>query len=237
MDAKTETLIPAGKLAAENDVRIPHESAEYRAARTALLGEVIELRRLMERVAAQRRASTARAPVTGDYRFQTEDGPAVLADLFGDKETLIVYGYMFGPQRKRPCPMCTNLLDAWDANAADLAQNLSLVVDARSPIERLVDWKNERGWKHLRLASDLNDAFSRDFQILQSDGSEGGSTNVFTRRDGTIRHFWANEFTQSIADPGQDVRGSVATYAPLWLLLDATPGGRDPDWYPSLNYA
>ena len=79
------------ELAAENPVRILHESAEYRAARTALLAEEIELRRHMERVAAQRRALPPGAPVRGDYRFHTEDGPTDLAGLFGDKETLCLY--------------------------------------------------------------------------------------------------------------------------------------------------
>ncbi|HEX4098235.1 MAG TPA: DUF899 family protein, partial [Caulobacteraceae bacterium] len=57
---------------------------------------------------------------------------------------------------------------------------------------------------------------------------------VFTRRDGTVRHFWSGEITT--ADPGQDPRGDVVTYAPLWNMLDATPEGRPADWYPSLNY-
>jgi predicted dithiol-disulfide oxidoreductase (DUF899 family) len=52
MDAKTGTLTPAAELARDNPVRIPNESAEYRAARTALLAEEIELRRHIERVAA-----------------------------------------------------------------------------------------------------------------------------------------------------------------------------------------
>jgi predicted dithiol-disulfide oxidoreductase (DUF899 family) len=237
MDANTETLIPAAKLAAENDVRIPGESADYRAARTALLAEEIELRRHMERVAAQRRALPPGAPVTGDYRFQTEDGPSDFAGLFGKKETLVIYNYMFGPQRQRPCPMCTNVLDAWEGNAIDLAQKLSLVVVARSPIERLVAWKKERGWKNLRLVSDLNEAYSRDLRGVLADGSEGGGANVFTRRDGTIRHVWSDEMTESIADPGQDQRGATVTCSPLWLVLDATPDGRERTWYPSLNYA
>src|ERR1700722_18538542 len=76
MDAKTETLIPAEKLAREGPIRVPGESAEYRAARTALLAEEIELRRHIERVAAQRRALPPGAEVTGDYRFMTEDGPS-----------------------------------------------------------------------------------------------------------------------------------------------------------------
>jgi predicted dithiol-disulfide oxidoreductase (DUF899 family) len=236
MDAKTETLTPAAELAAENPVRIPNESAEYRAARTALLAEEIELRRQLERVAAQRRALPPGGLVSGDYRFETEDGPTDLAGLFGHRSTLAIYSYMFGPQRQRPCPMCTNLLDAWEGNAADIGQKISLVVVARSPIETLIDWKRERGWTNLRLASDLNDAYSRDYFAVLPDGSEEGNLNVFTRRDGIIRHFWATEMTGSTADPGQDQRGVAETYAPLWHMLDSTPEGRDPDWYPSLNY-
>ena len=83
MDA--ERLAPAIELARANPVRMPNESAEYRAARTALLAEEIELRRHIERVAAQRRALPPGGPVVGDYRFQGEDGPTDLAGLFGDK--------------------------------------------------------------------------------------------------------------------------------------------------------
>jgi predicted dithiol-disulfide oxidoreductase (DUF899 family) len=236
MDAKPEILIPAATLAADAGVRIPNEGAEYRAARTALLAEEIELRRHIERVAAQRRALPPGALVTGDYRFQTEDGPSDFAGLFGDKETLAVYSYMFGPQRQRPCPMCTNMLDAWDGNAADIAQKLSLVIVARSPIERLLAWKRERGWKNLRLVSDTNETYSRDYFGLQPDGSETGSLNVFTRRDGAIRHFWSDEVSD--ADPGQDPRGGApVVYSPFWMMLDVTPQGRERDWYPALTYS
>jgi predicted dithiol-disulfide oxidoreductase (DUF899 family) len=237
MDAKTETLTPVAKLAAENPVRIPGESPEYRAARAALLAEEIELRRHMERIAAQRRALPPGGPVTGAYRFETEDGPTDFAGLFGDKETLAVYSYMFGPQRQRPCPVCTNVLDGWDGNAPDIEQKMSLVVVARSPIEKLIAWKRERGWRNLRLASDLNEAYSRDYFALLPDGSEDGSFNIFTRRDGTIRHFWSNEMTSSTSDPGQDQRGTPVVYSGLWNMLDCTPPGRDADWYPSLAYA
>ena len=236
MDAKTETLTPADRLARENPLRVPGESAEYRAARTALLAEEIELRRHIERVAAQRRALPLGAAVTGDYRFMTEHGPSDLAGLFGDKQTLVAFSYMFGPQRARPCPMCTNMLDGWDGNADDAAQNVSLVIVARSPIERLVALKQERGWKHLQLVSDVNENFFRDYFGLQADGSENGVHNVFTRRDGTIRHFWANEMTDLSADPGQDQRGAPDP-APVWNLLDMTPEGRPHDWYPSLSYS
>src|SRR5258708_18937560 len=136
MDAKIETLTPAAELARDNPVRFPNESAAYRAARTALLAEEIELRRHVERVAEQRRALPPGGEVIGDYRFQGEEGPVDFARLFGDKQTLAVYSFMFGPERKRPCPMCTNLLGAWEGNAADIEQRIALPGVPRSPIER-----------------------------------------------------------------------------------------------------
>lgn len=234
-DTLTQTLIPAADLARDNVVRIKNESPEYRAARTALLAEEIELRRHLERVAAQRRALPPGGPVEGDYRFEGEGGPVDFAGLFGDKQTLVVYSFMFGPQRERPCPMCVNLLGPLDANAADIEQKVALAVIARSPIAKLLAWKRERGWKHLRLYSDLNDAYSRDYFGLLPDGSEVPAYNVFTRRDGTIRHFWSGEMTGPTADPGQDPRGAP-DFAPLWNVLDTTPDGRGADWYPKLDY-
>ena len=234
-DIKIGDLVLAAELARDNPVRIRNESAAYRAARTALLAEEIELRRHIERVAAQRRALPAGGEVDRGYRFQGEEGPTDLAGLFGDKQTLVLYSYMFGPQRERPCPMCTNLLGAWEGNAADIGQRVSLAVIARSPVARLTAWKQERGWTGLRLYTDLDEAYSRDYFGLLPDGSEVPALNVFTRRDGTIRHFWSGEMSGSTADPGQDPRGAPDP-APLWMVLDCTPEGRGADWYPRLDY-
>ncbi|WP_425329978.1 DUF899 family protein [Terrirubrum flagellatum] len=235
MNIKSDILVPAKKLANDNPVRIRNESAEYRAARTALLAEEIELRRHIERVAAQRRALPQGGEVIGDYRFEGEEGEVDFAGLFRSKRTLVLYSYMFGPQRERPCPMCTNLLGAWEGNAADIDQRVSLAVIARSPLSRLVEWKRERGWKNLRLYSDLNGNYSRDYFGVLPDGSEIPALNVFTHHDGTIRHFWSAEMSGSTADPGQDPRGAPDP-APLWMVLDCTPEGRGTDWYPKLNY-
>ena len=236
MDAPTETLRPAAELVRDHPIRYPNESAEYRAARNALLIEEIELRRHIERVAAQRRALPPGGEVTRDYRFQGENGEVVgMEGLFAGKQTLVAYSYMFGPQRERPCPMCTNLLGGWEGNANDIGQKASLVVIARSPIEKLKAWKAERGWKALRLYSDLTGAYSRDHLGVTPEGDEMPALNVFTRRDGTLRHFWSGEMGFWTADPGQDPRGAPDP-APLWMVLDCTPEGRDPNWYPSLTY-
>jgi predicted dithiol-disulfide oxidoreductase (DUF899 family) len=235
MNAVAPTLKPAKDLARDNPVRIPGESADYRAARTALLAEEIELRRHIERVAEMRRALPPGATVTKAYRFLGEDGRETdLAGLFGDKDTLVTYSYMFGPQRERPCPMCTSLLDAWDGNAGSIGKQASLAVIARSPIERLKAWKAERGWRGLRLYQDVDEAYSRDWFALTPSGDEVPAMNVFTRKDGTVRHFWSGEMTGQTADPGQDPRGAPDP-APLWGVLDLTPAGRPATWYPSLD--
>jgi predicted dithiol-disulfide oxidoreductase (DUF899 family) len=93
----------------------------------------------------------------------------------------------------------------------------------------------ERGWRSLRLFQDLNDNYSRDYHGVLPDGSEIPSLNVFTRRDGVIRHFWSGEMTGDSADPGQDPRGAP-DLSPLWNILDMTPEGRGTDWYPKLDY-
>ncbi len=229
-------LAPASELARKNGVRLPNESDEYRRAREALLAEEIELRRHIERVAEQRRALPPGGEVKKDYRFEGERGPVRFADLFGDKQTLAVYCYMFGPQRERPCPMCTSLLSAWDGEARDAEQRIALAVVARSPIERLVAFKRERGWRHLKLYADTSGEFSRDYHALTKDGGDDAGFHVFTRRDSAIRHFWSGEMGAVTADPGQDPRGAP-DLMPLWTILDATPEGRGADWYPKLDYA
>ena len=229
-------LKPAGELARLNEMRFPNESKEYRGARDALLAEEIELRRHIERVAEQRRALPPGGEVTKDYRFVGERGPASFSDLFGDKQTLVLYSYMFGPQRARPCPMCTALLGAWEGETRDIEQRVALAVVARSPIERLLAFKQERGWRYLPLYSDASGEFSRDYHAIAPDGSDIPGFNVFTRRDGRIRHFWSGEMGSASADPGQDPRGAP-DLMPIWTILDATPEGRGTDWYPSLEYS
>jgi predicted dithiol-disulfide oxidoreductase (DUF899 family) len=231
--ATEQTLRPAKELAAKNRARFPNESDEYRRARDALLAEEIELRRHIERVAEQRRQLPPGGEVTKDYRFVGEDGPVSFADLFGDKQTLVVYSYMYGPKRQRPCPMCTSLMSAWDGEAPDVEQRIAFAMVARSPIERLMAFKKERGWKNLQLYSDTSGDYTRDY--VSAEDADVPAFNVFTRKDGTIRHFWSAEMGPETADPGQDPRGAP-DLMPLWTILDATPEGRGTDWYPKLEY-
>jgi predicted dithiol-disulfide oxidoreductase (DUF899 family) len=187
----------------------------------------------MERVSALRRALPPGGEVKKDYRFTGEQGPVTLREMFGAHDTLIVYSYMFGPQRERPCPMCTSLMASWDHKVPDIEQRVALAAVARSPIERLVAARRERGWTKLKVYSDGDGAFTRDY-VSAEDADVPGYT-VFTRKDGAIRHFWSGEMNGEMADPGQDPRGAP-DLDPLWLLLDTTPEGRGTTWYPKLDY-
>jgi predicted dithiol-disulfide oxidoreductase (DUF899 family) len=230
----TQTLKPAQQLA-ESTRRFPGESAPYRRARNALLAEEIELRRHIERVAAQRRALPPGGELPQDYRFDSERGPVTLAQMFGAHDTLVTYNWMFGPQRERPCPMCTSLLGALDGEMPDILQRVAFAVIARSPIERLMAFRNERGWRHLRLYSSAANSFNRDYADEDPDGGDNAAFNVFTRAGSVLRHFWGDEMGAQTADPGQDPRGAPDPM-PLWTVLDMTPGGRGTDWYPALTY-
>ena len=224
----------AQDMAAKSAWPYPNESADYRRTRIALLAEEIELRRHIERVAEMRRALPLGGPVAGDYRFDSAQGQVGLADMFGGQQTLVTYSWMFGPERERPCPMCTNFLSALNGVAPDLEQNVAVAVIARSPIDRMADFARERGWRHLRFYSDPTGAYSRDYHALLGDADDIPALNVFSRRDGTIRLFYGGEMGQEAADPGQDPRGAP-DLSPLWTLLDMTPEGRRPDWYPKLE--
>ena len=232
--ADNTTLIPAIELAAKNKAHFPNESPEYRRARNALLAEEIELRRHIERVAALRRALPSGGGIHEDYTFEGNDDAVRLSQLFGDKDTLVLYSMMFGPQRERACPMCTAMLTSWEGTAKNLRERVALAVTARSPIERLLDFKKERGWKNLQIYSDTKGDYTRAY--VNADDGDVPGINIFTRRDGTVRHFWGAEMSGEMADPGQDPRGAT-DLDPLWTVLDLTPAGRHPTWYPKLEYA
>lgn len=228
------TLKPAAELAAAASKPYPNDSAAYRAARTALLAEEIELRRHIERVAEMRRALPPGGEAR-DYRFKDENGRTVgLADLFGQHDTLVTYLWMYGPQRARPCPMCTAMLGALDIPARDITQRVALAIIGRSPVERQLAFARERGWRNLKFYATVGDDFARDYRGLAPDGGEWPALDVWVKDGKLVRHFWAGELGGT-EDPGQDARGAPDP-TPLWNILDLTPAGRGTDWYPKLEY-
>ena len=231
--ANASGLIPAQQLAGTNQAHFPNESPGYRSARNALLAEEIELRRHIERVASQRRALPTGGGIPQDFEFFSDTGPVRLSSLFNGKNTLMVYSMMYGPQRQSPCPMCTSLLTAWNGIAVNLRERSAIAVTARSPIQRLMEFKRQRGFVNLPIISDVSGEYTRTYVSAEDADIPGFS--VFTKRDGGIHHFYSGEMSGEMADPGQDPRGAP-DLDPLWLMLDLTPEGRGIHWYPKLDY-
>ena len=237
-DISEKKLTPATDLAAKRRPMVKGESEAYAQARQQLLAEEIRVRRHIEALAEQRRALPPGPVIEKDYRFIDPTGNEVgLADLFGGKDVLLTYFWMYGPERARPCPMCTNLLGPLDANAADLEQRVAVAVFGRSPVERQFAFRSERGWRNLKFYQTVGDDYALDFGGLDtSNGWEYPVLALFQKgQDGAVRLFWMGEMSGEMADPGQDPRGSVDP-APLWTMLDLTPEGRGTDWYPKLEY-
>ncbi|WP_027062376.1 DUF899 family protein [Mesorhizobium loti] len=229
-------LTPADALAGKGRTPFPDASDEYQEARQALLKDEIEFRRHMTRVAEQRRGLPDGPVIEKNYRFQDANGADLaLLELFGDKDILVTYFWMFGPQRARPCPMCTNWLGAVNGNAADIKQRVSLKILGRSPVERQIAFAQERGWRDLDFVQTVGDDYANDLKLINADGTENPALVVFKRDGEQVRLFWASAMTAEMADPGQDPR-DAPDIAPLWSILDLTPAGRGTDWYPKLSY-
>jgi predicted dithiol-disulfide oxidoreductase (DUF899 family) len=241
-------------------IRFPGESAEYRAARDRLLEQEIELRRATEAVAVARRRLPPGGVVPEDYAFQGRgtDGNPVdvrLSELFAPgKDSLVIYSMMFprdpgderpGPQggqtallplAEGPCPSCTALLDQLDGAAEHVCQRVNLAAIGKAPLQRMLAFAEERGWRRLRLLSSARTTYNRDYLAETSEGDQRPMLNVFRRDGETIRHFWGSELFYAPAEPGQDPR-HVGTIEPLWNLYDLTPAGRGTDWDEQLSYS
>jgi len=239
-------------------IQFPGESGEYRLARNRLLDAEAELRRAIERVAAQRRALPPGGAVPDDYVFEEAadaGGQVRFSELFAPgKDTLVIYSFMFPrwsgdtrpgpaegqtarlPLAQTPCPSCTSILDSLDGAAPHLALRLNLVVAAKSDPARIRTFARERGWRHLRLLSSRNNNYNRDYHAEAPDGQQIPILNVFTRDGDGLRHRWATELMFAPRDDAEEPR-HVDLIWPIWNVLDMTPGGRGSGSdFPAMQY-
>ena len=221
-------------------IRFPNETPQYRKARNELLEAEKDLRQEVERVAALRRKLPLGGAVPQDYVFdEGEEGkarPVKLSELFEPgKDTLVAYSFMYGPEMKRACPLCTSILDSLDGAAPHVSQRVNVAVVAKSSIARIREFARERGWRRLRLLSSAGNPYNRDYHGEKADGAQIPAMNVFVKRDGQVHHFWNSELFYAPAEGGQDAR-HVDLIWPLWNVLDLTPEGRGVDFYPRLSY-
>jgi len=205
-----------------SELRYPNESRQYRDARAALLKDEQELIEKVKSVAEKRRQLPLGGQLKEDYVFQwANDGkvgkPVKFAELFGDKSTLLLYSWMFGPGWDKPCMSCTSLMDGFDRTWYSVSQNAAFAAIAKARPEQIDAWAKERGWSQIPLVSGHESPFQADYKCQgENDDMQLPVMHVFTKRDGKIFHFWATETMSNHVD----------TVWPYWNLLDFTPEGR-----------
>ena len=205
-----------------SELRHPNESREYRDAREALLKEEQELVDKVKAVAAKRRRLPRGGELKEDYVFQWANegkvGQSVkFSELFGDKSTLLLYSFMFGPNWDNPCPSCTSLVDGFDRTWYSVSQNAAFVAIAKAPAERINAWAKERGWTQIPLVSGAESPYQADYKCQEeSDDMQLPVMHVFRKQNGKIFHFWGTE----------SMMNHVDTVWAYWNLMDFTPEGR-----------
>jgi predicted dithiol-disulfide oxidoreductase (DUF899 family) len=150
--------------------------AEWLKARLALLAEEKALTRRSDEL-ARRRQALPWVRVDKAYRFETDDGPASLEDLFGGRSQLMIYHFMFGPDYEAGCPSCSAIADGFDGSVVHLANHdVTLMAVSRAPLAKLQAYKRRMGWS-FPWASSLGGDFNFDFNVSFSEAQQ---------RDGTV---------------------------------------------------
>jgi predicted dithiol-disulfide oxidoreductase (DUF899 family) len=136
---------------------------EWRAARLQLLEAEKALTRRSDEL-AQMRQQLPWVRVDKEYRFDTDEGPAKLADLFRGRSQLLVYHFMFGPEYQAGCPACSAIADGFNGFVVHLANHdVSLCAVSRAPLAKLQAYKQRMGWS-FPWASSHDSDFNYDFQ-------------------------------------------------------------------------
>ena len=202
--------------------RYPNESRQYRAARAALLKDEQELVDKVKAVAEKRRKLPPGGELKEDYVFQWANDGKVgksvkFSELFGDKPTLLLYSWMFGPNWDKPCPSCTSLMDGFDRTSYQVTRT-----PRSPPLPRPSPSGSTRGprtaaGRRSRLLSGFESPFQADYKCQgDNDDMQYPVMLVFQKRDGKIFHFWSTEAMMNHVD----------TVWPYWNLMDFTPEGR-----------
>jgi len=135
---------------------------EWLAARLELLEAEKELTRRGDEV-SRRRQELPWVRVDKDYRFETGEGPASLADLFRGRSQLLVYHFMFGPDYTAGCPSCSAIADGFNGSAVHLANHgVTFCAVSRAPVAKLHAYRQRMGWS-FPWASSYGSDFNFDF--------------------------------------------------------------------------
>src|SRR6516164_9794641 len=165
---------------------------EWLAARLELLDAEKELTRRSDDV-ARRRQELPWVPIDKDYRFETDEGSASLADLFRGRSQLLVYHFMFGPDFTAGCPACSAIADGFNGFAAHLANHgVMLWAVSRAPLAKLQGYKQRMGWI-FPWASSLGSDFNFDFNVQLTDDQQRKGGYEYNYRRGAALQMRGDE--------------------------------------------
>jgi len=156
---------------------------EWLAARLELLDAEKELTRRSDELARQRQALPW-VRIDKDYRFDTEEGSASLADLFRGRSQILMYHFMFGPDYQAGCPACSAIADGFNGFAVHLANHdVMLWGVSRAPLQKLQGFKRRMGWT-FPWASSFDSDFNDDFNVhVTQEQQRKGDTEYNYRRE------------------------------------------------------
>lgn len=185
--------------------------AQWLQARLDLLAAEKELTRRSDEL-TQRRQALPWVRVDQDYRFETEQGTATLAELFGGRSQLMVYHFMFGPDYAAGCPSCSAIADGFNGFAVHLANHdVALTAVSRAPLEKLQAYKKRMGWT-FPWASSRGSDFNFDFNVAFTEQQQ---------RDGSIEYNYhraglAMDATTAVPEPVAVQAAMSGTDAPTY---------------------
>jgi predicted dithiol-disulfide oxidoreductase (DUF899 family) len=176
---------------------------EWLAARLELLEAEKELTRRSDELARQRQ-QLPWVPIEKDYRFDTDDGSATLADLFRGRSQLLVYHFMFGPEYTAGCTACSAIADGFNGFVVHLENHdVAMTAVSRAPLDKLQAYKRRMGWS-FPWASSLNSDFNYDFNASYTEEQQ---------RQGTVEYNYRSMDVKPVLEAGEE--GPVAEFAAM----------------------
>ena len=159
---------------------------EWLAARLELLEAEKELTRRGDEL-ARRRQELPWVPVEKEYRFDTDEGTASLAELFGRRSQLLIYHFMFGPDYTAGCPSCSAIADGFDGSVVHLTNHdVAFYAVSRAPLTKLQGYKQRMGWS-FPWASSFESDFNHDFHVTHTEEEWRSGATEYNYRDVDFR--------------------------------------------------
>jgi len=190
---------------------------EWRTARLELLQAEKELTRRSDEL-ARRRQELPWVRLDKEYRFDTEQGKASLAELFRGRSQLLVYHFMLGPDYTAGCPSCSSIADGFDGFAVHLANHdVMFSAVSRAPLAKLQAYRRRMGWT-FPWASSFGSDFNADFSVQFTEEQQrkgGGEYNYRSEAPADYRTLEGRETGKWSGTPETGEQGVVAQVAAM----------------------